>query len=224
MVQFSMFHIIILTKILSQTIISGNASYFNPETQNIEPIKNAYILVNTEYPITIREGYTDENGNLIGSTTGTQYTDLEVILKSVGDAYDQFNYYVVAIDNNQSSSGRSNYVSTWGETFYKLTNIKNILNPVIPDQYELKQNYPNPFNPVTTIRYSLPRDSQVRINVYNLKGQLVKTLINNSKSAGFHTVSWNIKDNAREEIAASIYLYQIVTPEFTDTKKLVVMK
>jgi flagellar hook assembly protein FlgD len=82
----------------------------------------------------------------------------------------------------------------------------------------------HPFNPVTTIRYGLPKDSKVKINIYNLKGQLVKTLVNQSKSAGYYTVNWNIKDNAREEIAAGIYLYQIVTPEFTNTKKLVVMK
>ncbi len=165
-----------------------------------------------------------DSWNLIGSPTDTQFTDLEVIMKPFEDAYDQFIYYVLAIDDNGSRSGRSNYVSTWGETFYKLTNINKMIDPVIPANIELAQNYPNPFNPITTIQYSLPKDSQVRIDIYNLKGQLVKTLVNQSQPAGYHTVSWNIKDNAREEIAAGIYLYQIVTSEFTDTKKLVVMK
>ncbi len=160
----------------------------------------------------------------IGETTSSNYTDLSVHISHNDGSTEQFIYYVTLENTDGTETANSNGASTWGESFFKQRNSDDYVSNTVPEEYGLIQNHPNPFNPVTMIRYSLPKDSHVRINVYNLRGQLVKTLINQTQLAGFHTVSWNIKDNSREEIAAGIYLYQIVTPEFTDTKKLVVMK
>lgn len=137
---------------------------------------------------------------------------------------DLLEYDVRALYSTENTLAKDDWLVCFGMSRFAPKELTDMWNDLIPKEYILTHNYPNPFNPITAIGYALPTDSHIRINIYNLKGQLVKTLVNQSKTAGYHTVTWDIKDNAREEIAAGIYLYQIVTPEFTDTKKLVVMK
>ena len=62
---------------------------------------------------------------------------------------------------------------------------------VVPNQYELSQNYPNPFNPSTTIRFSLPKQTQLKINLYNMLGELVETIAEGNYEAGNHKVTFN---------------------------------
>ncbi|NCS89039.1 MAG: T9SS type A sorting domain-containing protein [Ignavibacteria bacterium] len=90
----------------------------------------------------------------------------------------------------------------------------------IPTKFELYQNYPNPFNPSTTIKFGLPKDSKVVLDVYNIVGQKVTTLINNeSKEAGYHQVNFNASS-----LSSGIYLYKLTTDNFTSIKKFVLMK
>ena len=88
----------------------------------------------------------------------------------------------------------------------------------------LYQNYPNPFNPITTLGYSTPEDDLVNITIYDLKGSIVKTLINNSQSAGYKTVKWNATNNRNEPVSAGLYIYTIQAGEFKQTKKMVLLK
>lgn len=90
---------------------------------------------------------------------------------------------------------------------------------MIANKYSLFQNYPNPFNPTTTIRYSLPNSRLVSIDVYNLVGQRVETLVNEKKSAGSHKVVWDGKDSP-----SGIYFYRIQAGDFSQTKKMALMK
>jgi len=90
---------------------------------------------------------------------------------------------------------------------------------VVPDQYELSQNYPNPFNPSTTIRFSLPKETQLKINIYNMLGQEVAILVNEEKPAG----SYNIIFNA-SQLSSGIYLYKLQAGSFIETKKLTLIK
>ena len=94
----------------------------------------------------------------------------------------------------------------------------------IPDQFALHQNYPNPFNPITTIHYDLPIDAQVSLVVYNLLGHRVCTLENGFQTAGYKTVVWNGANGNGVRVAAGIYFYQLVTPQFTKVKKMVLLK
>lgn len=94
----------------------------------------------------------------------------------------------------------------------------------IPNQYTLKQNYPNPFNPSTTIVFSIPRRGQVQVRVFNILGQLVTDLTNQTYEAGTHFVVWDGQDYNNRPVASGIYLYSIVTEEFMDTKKMVLLK
>jgi hypothetical protein len=80
----------------------------------------------------------------------------------------------------------------------------DFVDETMPDRFALYQNYPNPFNPATTIRYQLPIESDVSLRIYNLMGQQVATLVNESKAAGSYEVSWNASD-----VASGIYYYRL---------------
>jgi len=95
----------------------------------------------------------------------------------------------------------------------------------VPDQFALLQNYPNPFNPETYISFALPVASPVDLKVYNVAGQLVKSLADGEQmSAGLHMVRWDGTNNNGEKVASGIYFYKISAGDFQATKKMVVTK
>lgn len=105
------------------------------------------------------------------------------------------------------------------------TEIKeDIENKQIPESFRLYQNTPNPFNPNTEIRYALPKASHVRLAIYNLSGQEIRVLAEGKYSSGLHTISWDAKDNYGKTVPAGIYIYRIVTGEFIQSKKLLLVK
>ena len=97
----------------------------------------------------------------------------------------------------------------------------------IPKEYSLSQNYPNPFNTITTIKYQLPISGKIQLDVYNLRGQLVETLVSEHKEAGYYTAQWDAS-----EIVSGVYFYRIQAGDtstgpgygFTDVKKCVLIK
>lgn len=95
---------------------------------------------------------------------------------------------------------------------------------VTPVVTALDSNYPNPFNPETTIRYSLKEKGMVRINIYNLKGQMIRSLVDEAKNSGNHRVIWNGKDERGANVASGIYFYRMETSNYSATKKMMLMK
>lgn len=93
-----------------------------------------------------------------------------------------------------------------------------------PESFTLQQNYPNPFNPQTTISYELPEPSRVSVVIYNMTGQVIRTLIDQEMGAGFHSTVWNGKDNLGKEVASGAYFYQMKTGSFTEVKKLTLLR
>jgi len=93
-----------------------------------------------------------------------------------------------------------------------------------PEEFFLHQNYPNPFNPVTTLRYDLPENSHVNIIIYDMLGRRVKTLINQTQDAGYKSLIWDATNDYGKPVSAGIYLYQIQTGEYLQTKKMVLLK
>lgn len=89
----------------------------------------------------------------------------------------------------------------------------------IPKEYQLYQSYPNPFNPLTTIRYDLPIQTEVKLSIYNIMGQEVAVLLDKTQNAGSHAVKWNASD-----MASGIYFYLIKTDHFSAVRKLVLLK
>ncbi|MEF3695295.1 MAG: choice-of-anchor J domain-containing protein, partial [Candidatus Cloacimonadota bacterium] len=88
----------------------------------------------------------------------------------------------------------------------------------------LNGNYPNPFNPETTINYSLATDGPVTINIYNARGQLVKTLVNDQKAAGIHSIVWNGTDNNGSGVSSGVYFYKMYAGKYSSTRKMILMK
>ena len=89
----------------------------------------------------------------------------------------------------------------------------------LPSTYSLAQNYPNPFNPSTSISYQLPRQSYVTLIIYNILGREIATLVDEMKQPGKYFVQWNASD-----IPTGVYFYRLVTGNYVQTKKLVLMK
>lgn len=107
----------------------------------------------------------------------------------------------------------------------------NVTDGSISDNYELSisnyilRNYPNPFNPSTIISYQLPENIEsAEIEIYNIKGQKVKQLVNEQLSAGQHSVVWNGKDNSGKPVATGIYFYKISAGKETQVKKMLLLK
>jgi len=88
----------------------------------------------------------------------------------------------------------------------------------------LSQNVPNPFNPVTEIRYELPSEMPVLLNIYNVSGRRVRTLVNTRQAAGPHHVPWNGRDEDGRRVASGVYFYTLAVPGFTQTRKMVSLK
>ncbi|MDP3114242.1 MAG: C25 family cysteine peptidase [Candidatus Cloacimonadaceae bacterium] len=88
----------------------------------------------------------------------------------------------------------------------------------------LRGNYPNPFNPSTTISFDLAKAGKVKLNIYNIKGQLVKALANDVFGVGRHRIIWDGKDNHKRSVASGVYFYRLETKGYTNTRKMLMLK
>lgn len=93
-----------------------------------------------------------------------------------------------------------------------------------PGDFSLSQNFPNPFNPQTSIRYALPQDANVKLAIYNVLGQRVKTLVDGHQTAGYNTVWWDGKDESGDQVASGIYFYRLQADKFSEIKKMLLVK
>jgi flagellar hook assembly protein FlgD len=94
----------------------------------------------------------------------------------------------------------------------------------LPEEFTLSQNYPNPFNPTTTIDFSIPKSSHVRLEVFNVLGQSVRVLADEYLAAGFKRVQWDGTDSYGRPVASGIYLYRLTADQFGETRKMMLLK
>jgi len=102
--------------------------------------------------------------------------------------------------------------------------VLNVDNNTIPDVFALHNNYPNPFNPVTNIGYDIPELSKVSIDIYNIAGNKVKTLVSKEHQPGRYKVQWNATNESGAPVATGMYIYKIRAKDFVSVKKLLLMK
>lgn len=95
---------------------------------------------------------------------------------------------------------------------------------VLPTDFALAQNYPNPFNPSTTIGYAVPVTSDVTVEVFNILGQRVKALVDAMQPAGRHQITWDGTDSNGNRVSSGVYFYRITAGEFTESKKMLLLK
>ena len=146
------------------------------------------------------DNYSNINSNLLTVNT---YKDTQVEMATI------YYYKLEVIDRDGMSI-------VFGPI---LASIKNV-----PNQFALRQNYPNPFNPETTIRFDLPTAAPVKLNIYNAKGQLVRTLVNEKMESGYHNICWDGTDETGYPVASGVYFYRINADKFNASKKMVMLK
>ncbi len=134
--------------------------------------------------------------------------------------------------SNLSSVGAMRLEAKWAHFIAKY-NFDVGFDPVItgvdepatqPLDFQLFANYPNPFNPGTTIRYSIPRDTHVRLTVHNILGQPIATLLDETRAAGTHNVIWNGKTDSGADAAAGVYFYRLEAGSMSALRKMVLVR
>jgi immune inhibitor A len=93
-----------------------------------------------------------------------------------------------------------------------------------PNNFTLKQNYPNPFNPYTKIEYWVPKRSHIKVEIFNILGEKIKTLVDREKERGLHTENWDGANQQGVPVANGIYLYQLQADEFVNTNKMILLR
>ena len=152
------------------------------------------------------DGFTEP---LAIETVDTSYFDTEYTLNEV-------NYYrLAAVDHAGNISEYTEVVDAA---------VLSVDEQMIPDVYALHQNYPNPFNPTTTLRYDLPEDASVSIVIYDVMGRKVRSLVNDEQSAGYRSIRWDATNDIGGAVSAGMYIYMIQAGNFTQTKKMVLLK
>jgi len=135
---------------------------------------------------------------------------------------DGINEFLVAAHAWGDSSQGKLYIFS-GDAGFPVTSVESSSSRV-PEEFSLYQNYPNPFNPSTTISYDLPVRSDVQLEVYNLMGQRVRTLVDATQSPGRHRVEWNGRDDAGNPVGSGVYFYKLKSGNQVTTKKMVLVK
>ncbi len=153
------------------------------------------------------------SGNKIffGDTSGIVY---KMILDTDYNSRDQYHAIWGTFQGNNQRTGNQSDIN--------LHVVSD--NFVIPREFALHQNYPNPFNPTTSISYDLPKNEFVSINVFDLMGREVKTLVNKEQVAGFRSVKWDATNNLSQPVSAGMYIYTIQAGNFRQTRKMVLLK
>jgi len=108
------------------------------------------------------------------------------------------------------------------DTILGILNVES--DPVLPNDFNIYQNFPNPFNPETNLIYDLPNDAYVRLTIYNIIGNEVKSLINGYESAGQKRASWDATNNVGNPVPAGVYFYTIEAGSFNQTKRMIYLK
>ena len=163
--------------------------------------------------------YTEVYENINDTTISISSNSLDQLLSASSQSVSVVTYLVEASDEEftvaSSDSGyfvlnRSSLGEGKGQQF--------------PEIFALHQNYPNPFNPVTTIRFDVPEESNVKIDVYNVMGQKVAELVDSYFQPGFYTVNWGGTNTLGSALSSGMYFYRIQARDFTAVKKLLLVK
>ncbi|MEZ4689469.1 MAG: T9SS type A sorting domain-containing protein [Ignavibacteria bacterium] len=128
-------------------------------------------------------------------------------------------YMVKAVDKFDWESVPSDFVQAIGITGSKEEEDNFQVTSNIPSEYNVFQNYPNPFNPVTKIKYEIPVNGNVSIKIFDINGRLIKTLLNENRNAGGYEIEFN-----GENFSSGVYYYKIESGNYSQVKKMILLK
>ena len=219
--------------------VVSNVSNSSPDNWLISPL---FFLpsdqpIDFKYKTSAVNLYSIEDYSVFVSTTDTQIESFEEVFTETISAtlaqsrtidlseYLGQSIYIAFRHYQSNYTGGSNYsrirIGNFeiGSTY---VSEKEEITPIY--KTELHTNYPNPFNPSTTINFTLSVASNIQIDIFNIKGQKIKTLLNEYRSMGNHNVVWDGKNDAGISVSSGIYFYTIKTDNFTATRRMVLMK
>jgi hypothetical protein len=214
-------------KVYVETVNTGQVVVSLWDDSGTDGMPGSNALFNMTYPsanlvqgwnfIPISEQYLD----LAVFTEGSFYFG---ILEMAGSS----NY---GFDTDNSGRTYNNITGQWQVESTGTVMIRAIVQASIDAPEELipanaitLANYPNPFNPITKIQFSVPTETTSTLKIYNVKGQVIKTLINGITPAGTHSIEWNGTDNNNKAVSSGLYFYRLETPEKTITNKMMLLK
>lgn len=209
-----------------------------------EVLQTTLATYNSVVPVELTSFTANKNGDLVSlnwktssETNNAKFEIERAVNNSSEESEKSFRWETIgSIDGNGSTTSEHSYqfsdnVSNlqYETLSYRLKQIDldgsfgysevvNIDN-VLPMQFALDQNYPNPFNPVTTISYKIPEETHVVLDIYDILGNKVSTLVNENQNAGKYKLSFNAT-----EFASGIYIYQLRAGSFKDAKKMTILK
>jgi hypothetical protein len=194
--------------------ISGSVSSGHP---NISWSAPSGVIDVEEYEIWRYRTVSGGGYTLLTTITGTSYTDNSVTVSKI-PPFNKVYYKIKVVDFTDNKSNYSN-----AEWFYDGSTSKPITKRTersdIPTNFTLNQNYPNPFNPETKIQFDLPEDSYVRLDIFNLNGQVVAKLVDEALSAGLYTATFDAGS-----LPSGVYFYRITAGKFSDVKRMMLVK
>ena len=183
------------------------------ELENAFWLIDKKILSRSEYELV-------QSGDISVDETNREYNQIAQIQgmgsKPTGTTY---NFVDHNVDRRKIYAYRLSSVSFNGEIEFFTPVIASYSNGKSPLTYTLEQNYPNPFNPVTTIIYQIPFESKINIEVYNILGQKVITLIDDKKLAGYYDVQWDGHSQNGAKVASGIYIYRMTAEAVNSREK-----
>ncbi|MCC7431559.1 SBBP repeat-containing protein, partial [bacterium] len=223
----------------------GGSSYDYGYSVSSDGNGNCFVTgqtISTGFPTTAGAYDTSNNGNGDAFVTKLNSSGNSLVYSTyLGGNGDETGYslsldgsgncYVTGVTNSSDfpttvgaydTSHNGGYSDAFVTKFDLFTGIKEQNN--LAKDFQLEQNFPNPFNPNTTISYTLAKTNNVKLEVYNTNGELVRTLVSEKQNAGSHTSNWNGKDERGNTVSSGVYFYRLATGSFTQTNKMVLLK
>jgi len=198
---------------LTRTLTFGTAD--NAKTG----IDNADITLFPAFPGTA-DAYLDNHlsKSIVNSDNQSEWnlvvSDFASVTVDLSNVSDDWDIYINGINAREVS----NFNLDAGT--YKI----NAAYRFVPSEYSLAQNSPNPFNPMTSINYYVPAEGPVKIEVYNVLGENLRTLVDDVKTAGSWTARWDGYDNSGNRLSSGVYFYKMTSGSFSETKKMTLMR
>ncbi len=192
----------------------------------------------TPIKVSFYMGDPDDGGTLLTDTSGAEYVIITDSLPPRGFVNVQFDWlfpeeypqhpWIYAVIDPEDNFLETHEENNKGFNILFLeggyVDVDEHVSEILPEKYMLSQNYPNPFNLSTNIMYRIPEKSHVTITVFNLLGQKVKTLVDETKSAGEYRVRWDGNDEYGQEVSTGIYFYRIKAGDYAESRKMLLLK
>ena len=213
---------------IEETILTASDGYADDQFGSSVSLIGDQLIIGAWGDQTDQYSEYDSGSAYIFKRQGTAWMEVAKILPSDPAEGDQFGSQVAMFGQHiLIGTDLKDAIKPGAAYFYsydKTGKNRDISVQKLPKTIALNPNYPNPFNPSTTIQYSMIKESMVTLKVYNLNGQVVKTLVNESKSFGTHSAVWDGRDQAGNPVASGIYMYRLETGGKVLTRKMFLAK